>query len=109
MSHASPAAAAQLFPELWPEARVVCDEAKVLYTAFGVTRGGLGQVLGPRVWLAGARALLAGHGVGRPSGDVWQMSGAFLVRAGRVLRVHRYAHSADHPDFDAFGSTADLD
>jgi hypothetical protein len=54
--------------------------------------------MGPKLWLRGARALLKGHSLAKPRGDVRQMPGAFLVRRGEIVRAHYAEHSADHPD-----------
>ena len=99
VSPAGAADAAPFFAAHWPEALVICDPEKSLYAKFGLVRGTLLQVLGPRVWWPGLRGLLRGHGVGKPKGDPLQMSGAFVVQGGVVTWAHAYRHSADHPDF----------
>jgi hypothetical protein len=86
------------FAERWPEVASIADPKHALYTAFGLGRGTLLQVLGPRVWLAGLRAVGRGNGVGRVKGDPLLMSGAFLVRAGFVVWGHHSAHSGDIVD-----------
>jgi len=90
---ASPAEADAFFDERWPEARAVSDEGKELYRAFGLTQGSLGQLLGPRVFAAGLRAALRGHGVGRPVGDPRMLSGWFLVRDRNVVWSHPHEHA----------------
>jgi len=101
---AAPADAALFFASHWSEAPVVCDPDKSLYARFGLARGTLWQVLGPRVWWPGLRGLLKGYGVGRPKGDPLQMSGAFLVQRHAVTWAHTYRHSGDHPDFPGLGT-----
>lgn len=83
------------FARRWPEARAVSDPGKRLYASFGLARGSLRQVMGPAVWMPGLRALLSGHGVGRPAGDTLQMCGHFLVRDGAIVWQHVHEHSAD--------------
>jgi len=83
------------FAERWPEAPAIADPEHTLYEAFGLGRGSLLQLIGPKVWLAGLRAIGGGHGVGKPRGDVTLLSGAFLVRDGRVLWAHYAAHTGD--------------
>ncbi|MCB9849593.1 MAG: AhpC/TSA family protein [Phycisphaerales bacterium] len=77
----------------------VSDPQCHLYKSFGLERGSLGAIMGPKVWLRGAKACAAGHGMARPRGDVRQMPGAFLVHQGEIVKSYRAKHSADHPDF----------
>ena len=86
--------------DLWPEVRAIADPEARLYDAFGLSRGGVGQVLAPRVWLRGFQALFRGHLVGKPVGDVWRMPGYFLIEAGRVTWYYQPHDSADHPDWN---------
>jgi hypothetical protein len=83
------------FRERWPEVPAIADDEHALYDAFGLRRGSLMQLLGPKVWLAGLRALGAGHGVGRPKGDTLLLAGGFLVREGRVVWSHYSTHTGD--------------
>jgi len=77
----------------------IADPDRELYRAFGLDRGTLGQLAGPRVWLAGIRAVGKGHGMGRVRGDAFQMPGAFLVEDGEVTWSHEFRHAGDAPDF----------
>lgn len=78
----------------------VSDPEKHVYKGFGLARGTLGELLGPRVWLRGLDAgLLQRHGVGALAGDGLQMPGAFLVRDGRVVRAFRHRDAADRADY----------
>ncbi len=87
----------KLLSGLWPDAPFVSDPELRLYTAFGLGRGSLGEVMGPATWLAGLRALRKGHFVGRPVGDPLVLPGLFLVHGDRVLWRHAFAHSGDQP------------
>ncbi len=78
---------------------LVADPERRLYRSFGLGSGSLRQIMGPRVWLRGARAFFSGFRPGKPQGDLHQMSGAFVVRDGRVTAAHPYRDSTDHPDF----------
>ena len=102
----TPAEGSRVFDRLWPEARAVSDESGWFYRAFGLERGGLAQILGPGVWIAGTRAAFKGHLPGKPVGDPRMMPGAFLVEGERVLWRHRYRHAGDHPDFARVGDPA---
>ena len=84
--------------ERWPDVASIADPTHSLYAAFGLGRGTLLQLFGPKVWLAGLRALGGGNGVGRVKGDPLMMSGAFLVHAGVAVWGHYSAHSGDIVD-----------
>ena len=88
----------RLLASRWPEAVAVSDPDLALYSAFGLGRGSLRQVLGPATWIAGLRALRKGHLVGRPKGDTLVMPGLFLVAGDRILWRHVFAHSGDEPE-----------
>ena len=83
------------FPGRWPTVPALADPDKALFGAFGLDRGSLLQLAGPKVWLAGLRAAASGHGVGLPKGDPLVLAGAFLVVGGRVTWEHRSAHTGD--------------
>jgi len=81
-----------------------CD----LYRAFGLERGTLMQLFGPRVWMRGLVAgVLDGHGIGGLEGDGWRMPGVFLVSRGVV--VNRYIHrsASDRPDYGTLARCPD--
>ena len=96
------------FERRWPEARGVSDPGLELYRGFGLDRGRAGQLFGPKVLAAGLKAVLGGHGLGRPQGDPFAMSGLFLVVEGeRIAWSHPYEHAGDHPDFATLPRTLD--
>ena len=81
----------------------VSDPSRHIYRAFGLGRGGLVALFGPRVWWRGFHAgVLRGHGIGRLMGNGFQMPGVFLVRRGIIVRSFRHESSADRPDYVAF-------
>ncbi len=84
--------------ERWPEARAASDPDQQLYRAFGLGRGSLGQLLSPKVLLAGLKARR--HGVGKPVGDPTVMSGWYLVDDGRVVWEHRHEHAGAERRYD---------
>ena len=91
----------EFFAKRWPEVPVIADPQLKLYGAFGLSRGSLGQVAGPRAILATGRAMLKGNFVGKPSGDVMVMPGAFVI-AGEQMNIlwnHDYKHSGETPDW----------
>ena len=84
------------------EARFVflADPEQKAYAAYGLDRGTLRQVAGPKVWLRSIRAIARG-GVGKAVGDIWQMPGAFVIdREGRIRYAHYPTHQADRPDHE---------
>jgi hypothetical protein len=78
----------------------VSDPQARLYRSLGLVRGSFGQLVGPRAWIRGFRAVVIDrHGVGGPAGDGFQMPGAFLIRDGRVVRSFVHRVSSDRPDY----------
>ena len=84
----------------WPEARAVSDAELWFFGRAGLGRGTIRQLIGPRVWIAGARALARGNTMGKPVGDSRIMPAMLLVEGDRVLWRHEYAHAGDRPDLD---------
>ena len=82
----------------WPEARAVSDPAQGLYEAFGLGQGSPGQLFGPRVLLAGLKAMR--HGVGKPVGNPLRMSGWFLIDDGELVWSHVHEHAGAPLRFD---------
>lgn len=78
----------------------VSDANQSVYRAFGLNRGGLGSLFGPKVWWRGFQAgILDRHGIGRLAGDGFQMPGVFLLFHGEVIRSYRHQSAADRPDY----------
>ncbi len=81
----------------------ISDPNQALYRAFGLGRGNLFSLFGPKVWLRGFQAaILRRHGIGRLVGDGFQMPGVFLVFHGEVLRSYRHQSVADRPLYSRF-------
>lgn len=89
----TPAEGDAFFEERWPEARAVSDPNQELYRAFGLGRGRIGQLFGPRVLWAGIKARR--FGVGKPVGDPLVMSGWFLVQGDRLTWSHVHGHAGE--------------
>ena len=71
-----------------------------LYEAFGLERGTLTQLLGPKVFFRGIWAgLIQGHGLGPLQGDGFRLQGAFVLHQARVLAACRVETAADPIDF----------
>jgi len=85
-------------PRIW-------DPKLSVYRAFGLEKGALAQLFGPKVWIRGFQAgLLGKHGMGGSDGDVAQMPGVFLVFHGEILKSYRHQSAADRPDYVALVS-----
>lgn len=80
----------------------ISDPHRGVYRAFGLTRGTLTELFGPRVWWRGLEAMLwERHGAGWLIGDSFQMPGVFLLYHGEVIRSFRHHSIADRPDYAA--------
>jgi len=78
----------------------ISDPENILYKKFQLRRGGMFQIFGPKVWWRGILAgVVKGYGVGRESGDLFQMPGVFLLSKGRVIRQYIHKSAADRPDY----------
>jgi len=85
-----------------PDIDRVSDPRQAVYRAFGLGRGRLAAILGPRVWFrVFFGGLLARYGIGRFRDDIFQMPGAFLIFHGAILRSYVHRSSADRPDYVA--------
>jgi peroxiredoxin len=69
------------------------------YAAFGLKKVSIRRLFGPNLLAGIARVLSRWREIALPkSGDVHQMSGAFVVDGAGVVRfVHRDRHPNDHP------------
>ena len=76
----------------------IADPRCELYRAFGLGRGGLMELFGPRVWWLGAVSIFKGCGVGHLAGDGLQMPGAFLFQDGKIIASQRAKSASDLPD-----------
>ena len=72
------------------------------HRSFGLRRGNLDQLAGPRVWLPWLRNQLGEKHQGRfGQGDVAQLPGTFVVDRGGIIRyAHRGRRSNDNPSND---------
>lgn len=112
-------AAAEFFAGRWPEAVVVADPDRTLYTAFSITRANFGGLFGPVVWSCAVRAVAKGNTqapkqtLSPTHGDPWLLSALFLMApAGRVDWEQRARHAGERADLAAVprrGDTAAAD
>ena len=78
----------------------VADPYCELYRAFGLGKGGVFELFGPRVILHGVLALIKGCGVGHLAGDGLQLPGAFLVKEGRIISAQRARDISELPKLE---------
>jgi peroxiredoxin len=80
----------------------ICDQQQILYRAFGLKRGTLGQLFGPKaIWRGLAAALVGGHGFALPKADARQMPGVFLLQECSVTGRFRHESVADRPQLSS--------
>ena len=78
---------------------IVADPEKKLYRKFELKRMSTLGFLSPSVALKGVAAIVGGHGIGMPQGDVRQLPGVFIIdTAGQIVFSHFSSNPADHPD-----------
>jgi hypothetical protein len=87
----------------------IADPHCELYRSFGLRKGGINELLGPRVWWLGFLSVFKGCGVGHLAGNGRQMPGAFLFHRGEIIASQRAKSASDLPDlpglFDTLQST----
>ena len=75
---------------------VISDPECRIFRAYQLPRGTWRQLFGLRIWIEGFKAaILKGYGFGKLMGDGFQMSGAFVVRDGRVVAAYPSKDAAD--------------
>lgn len=84
----------------------IADPRCELYRAFGLGKGSLLELFGPKVWWLGMLSIFNGCGVGHLAGDGMQMPGVFLFRDGSVLAARRARTAAELPDLPALFATS---
>ncbi len=78
---------------------ILVDKKRQSYRALALRHGSLSEVMGPRVWLRGAKSLVR-HGQGIPKEDPYQLGGVAIVRDGEIKFMHRSSTSADNLPVD---------
>ena len=78
----------------------ISDPQGQLYSRFQLGKANWWDLVGPHTWWAGFKAtLLQMHGVGKIVGDVKQLTGAFLIRDGKIVKAFRQTYSSDQADY----------
>lgn len=87
------------FNQFWPAAKAIVDTPKTFYSALGLRRATIGQMIGIQVWTCSFRAMSKGNFIGKPVGDPWIMPGVFLVQGSEIVWSHHFRHQGDHPQW----------
>jgi peroxiredoxin len=75
----------------------ISDPACTLYRKYGLSRGTFLQLFGPAVWWQGFKAgILRGHGLGKLSGDGFQLGGSVLLRNGKPVKIFPAPSATTH-------------
>lgn len=78
---------------------VLVDKKRESYRLLGLKRGSVIEVMGPKVWVKGAKSLLK-HGQGLAKEDPLQLGGVAIVKNGEPVFVHRSETSSDNAPID---------
>ncbi|MCE9557631.1 MAG: hypothetical protein K8R88_01645 [Armatimonadetes bacterium] len=104
VSASPPKLVTQFKHELGSRHRYICDSEIVLYKAFGLGRGGFGQMLNLHTIKEAASAFAQGTRTAKPVSDPMLLGGAFILSStGEVRWSHKAGDAADNV------SSADLD
>ena len=78
---------------------IIADPQKKLYCKFKLKQMSTLGFFSPSVALKGVAAIVGGHGIGMPQGDIRQLAGVFIINtAGQIIFSHFSNNPADHPD-----------
>jgi len=87
---------------------IVADPQKKLYRKFELKQMSTLGFFSPSVALKGVAAIVGGHGIGMPQGDVRQLPGVFIINtAGQIVFSHFSSSPADHPDAETIIAALD--
>lgn len=78
----------------------VSDPEQVFYDSFGLERGNIWQIFGPKPFFRLMNvSLLKGHLLGKANGDQYQMPGVFLLEDGKVQDSFKHRNASDRPSY----------
>lgn len=84
------------------ECEQISDPDGQLYAQFELGKTSWWNLAGPHTWWPGFKAtILQLNGVGKPVGDIKQLTGAFVLRHGRIVKAFRQKLSHQSPDYQA--------
>ena len=91
-----PLEATQLFAEYdLEDIHRFSDPTCQLYRSFGLARGSLTQLLGPKIWWRGFLVWIKGNGFSTLKGDGFQLGGAFLLQDGQITQSQMAESAAE--------------
>lgn len=94
-----PEHAARFCGKLAPSLTCLTNEEPDLNHTYGLTQGGLLQLLSPSALRNGARAASKGFSQGQSTGDTRMLPGTFVVDTSGIIRYAYYSENAgDHPN-----------
>lgn len=79
----------------------ISDLDQTLYEEFGLKRGSLVEVIGPKVVISGMKDLLK-FGIGKLEGDGFQMQGAFILKGENIENSYKSKIVSETVDFSSF-------
>ncbi len=78
---------------------MIADPHKQLFKDFQLKQASIPALLSAGMAVKGISAMVRGHRLGIPKGDVRQLPGVFIIdTAGRIRFSHFASDPADHPD-----------
>ena len=76
---------------------LLVDPEKKTYRALEAGRASLGEILGPSVWIKGARSILRGNWQATAKQDPFQLGATAVVdQSGKVIYLHRAKDASDN-------------
>lgn len=81
----------------------ISDPGQKLYKVFGLKKGTLVEVIGPKVIISGVKDLLK-FGIGKLEGDGFQMQGAFILKGEHIEKSYKSQIVSETVDFSSFTS-----
>jgi peroxiredoxin len=81
---------------------ILVDADRQTYRAYGLGRGSVWKVWGPRIWWSYGKRIRRGQSLQRPTEDTLQLGGDFVVgRDGTIVFAFRSEDPEDRPAIDA--------
>ena len=80
---------------------MISDPDRLLYQAFGLNQISTLELLSLSVAIKGILAIVRGHTIGIPVGDVRQLPGVFIINTdGQIVYSYFAKDPSDHPNLD---------
>ena len=106
VTFASPQRTAASHRALLAPLTLLVDQERIAYRAYGMERGSMLRVWGPKVLAEYARLIRHGRRLQRTHEDTLQLGGDVIVdRQGRIALLHHSEDPTDRPSIDLLVST----